>query len=422
MPSYVCKLLLLSLCGLMVACVTTPTPNRPAAPIQNKTVISGQSNTPADTATTTPQQEQNTDISPAPDRKQAAGATPLPTHIPYRDSSAKFSRLAHWNSAQFLPAFQAFKKSCARIKLRPAAADLHAKYPQYGTYGDWQEICERTGIYSEVETHARHFFEQEFSPLSPNTPPKDGLLTGYYEPVIDVRLTADSTFTEPVLTRPKTAALQNRPRAEIDPNASDVIAYGRPIDIFFMQVQGSGRLQFPDGRQVRAAFDGHNSHKYSSIGAVLIRRGVLTRESASKGSIERWMNQAGPAQAKALMNENKRYIFFKSETIAAAEGPKGAAGLPLTAMGSIAIDPSFYTYGLPIWLDTALPQSSIDVTGKATGLLTIAQDTGSAIRGVHRADLYFGTGDAAGQAAGRIKHPLNLTVLVPNHVLRPPRS
>jgi len=183
-----------------------------------------------------------------------------------------------------------------------------------------------------------------------------------------------------------------------------------------MQIQGSGVLALETGERVRAAYDGNNGRPYTSIGRVLVDRGAFTLEQASKQSIEDWMDRAGPEAARALMNENTRYIFFKEETIFPGEGPKGAMRVPLTDMASIAVDPSHYPYGIPVWLETKLPSVKGDYRGADQQLLAIAQDTGKAIRGPFRADLYFGSGDQAGDLAGIMKHSARWTVLLPFHL------
>jgi len=197
------------------------------------------------------------------------------------------------------------------------------------------------------------------------------------------------------------------------------LAYGRPIDVFFMQVQGSGRIRFADGRVKRAAYGGNNGRKYKSIGGVLIQKGELTREQASKQSIEDWMIKAGASAARNLMNENPRYIFFGLEDIQPGEGPNGSMRAPLTAMGSMAIDPKSWPYGVPVWLETTLPQYAGDYRGMPQSLLVITQDSGNAIKGSARGDLFFGSGNLAGELAGVMKHDVTMTHLLPRNLVAP---
>jgi len=245
--------------------------------------------------------------------------------------------------------------------------------------------------------------------------PKD-LLTGYYQPEISVRKISSGEFTEPILAVPKDKTKLKLPRSKVNANTSRVIAYGRPIDVFFMQIQGSGHLRYKDGRILRAGYAANNGQSYKSIGSVLIRRRELTKDQASKDSIEAWMKKAGPKRARELMNENPRYIYFKEQAIVEGEGPLGAMRLPLTAMGSMAVDPRYHPYGTVYYVTGKIPQSKGDYKGKESGLILVAQDTGKAIRGAKRGDLYFGSGDAAGDRAGVMKHKMKWLTLLPRRL------
>jgi len=291
---------------------------------------------------------------------------------------------------------------------------MHSRQ-EFGTVNDWLSACSAAQATPDLDNAtARSFFESEFLPVTlSGAADNQGLTTGYYQPEIPVRRVKDSVYSEPVLTTPVNAGNLTLARKNITEQISKVLAYGRPIDVFFMQVQGSGVLVFADGTRVRAAYDANNGRPYSSIGRILVERGAFTLEQASKQRIEDWMAQAGPAATRDLMNENARYIFFKEETILPGEGPKGAMRVPLTDMASIAVDPAHYPYGLPVWLETTLPSVPGDYRGTDRQLLAIAQDTGKAIRGQNRADLYFGSGTNAGDLAGVMKHTARWTILLP---------
>ncbi len=324
-----------------------------------------------------------------------------------------FANLPFWDDADLGPALSAFRRGCEAMLKADSSQALNPELPQYGTYGDWQPAC----LDAQVTTEPRRFFETRFVPLSLATETDtEGLLTGYYEPEVDVRITPDAVFSEPILAKPKTTSVQNRPRAQLGPRSARVIAYGKPIDVFFLQIQGSGRLRYSDGRTLRAAYAGNNGKPYRSIGRVLIERGELTKDRSSKRDIEAWMAEAGPAASRALMNENPRYIFFTEQKIEPGEGPRGAMRVPLTPMASIAVDPRAHPYGSLVWMNTKLPTRARDYRGQDTGLLVVAQDTGSAIRGSLRGDLFFGSGFEPGARAGVMKHPVRWTVLVPKHL------
>lgn len=328
--------------------------------------------------------------------------------------------LPGWETADLRASFAAFSRNCAVWDKKDSAQALMVTKPEFGQYRDWQVLCEALpSTFNDVQT-AKWFFETYFLPSNLLSNEKlDGLLTGYYEPEINVRAKIDGEFSEPILERPDREDLRTQSRSNIYRSQVDykALAYGRPIDVFFMQIQGSGRIRFADGTVKRAAYGGNNGYKYKSIGGVLINRGEMTREEASKQAIENWMSAAGSSAARQLMNENKRYIYFGLEDIDFGEGPKGSFGVPLTAMGSMAIDPKSRPYGVPVWLQTTLPQFSGDYVGSKQSLLVIAQDSGNAIKGDARGDLFFGSGDAAGELAGVMKHDVTMTHLLPRHLV-----
>jgi membrane-bound lytic murein transglycosylase A len=290
---------------------------------------------------------------------------------------------------------------------------------------------------------ARAFFEGNFIPLRATAAESEtGLLTGYYEPELRVSPQKTAEFTAPLHGRPADlvrvdlgafdpglagqqivgkvdagALVPYDDRAAIAEDRAPVLAWARPVEAFFLQVQGSGRLIFPDGARSRAAFAAHNGRTYRSIGAVLIERGELTSDTASKAGIEAWIARAGPEAGRALFNENPRYVFFGLEPVTdVTAGPRGAQGAPLTPMASMAVDPAFHAYGAPVWLDTTLPGPDGDWRGGAQSLLVIAQDTGGAITGPLRGDLFFGAGDLAGTRAGSMRAQARWTVLAPPDV------
>lgn len=321
-----------------------------------------------------------------------------------------FYSLLGWSSVQADAGLTAFKRTCDRWETRPQSSPVSAAHPVYGTLGDWQSVC----FSARYAVDGRSFFEREFYPirLTPETQ-EAGLMTGYFQPEIDVRLRADATYSEPILAVPTDSSVTTLPRAQINANSSRIIAYGRPIDVFFMQIQGSGLIRYETGQRIRAAYAANNGHAYKSIGRVLVDRGEMTLEQASKQSIENWMVRAGPVETRKLMNENPRYIFFKEEAIVPGEGPVGAMQVPLTAMGSVAVDPNFHPYGAPIFIYVKTPQVAGDYRGVEAGHILVAQDTGKAIKGAMRGDVYFGTGADAGARAGVMKHRGSWTVLLP---------
>jgi len=402
------------LCGLgltlmLSACTTLPTgPNFPDPDVENPGAIviaePVAAPPPAPVVQTPP---------PAPVEPPAEPVVEIPT--------TGFEVLPFWETHDPRPALEAFIRGCESWAKAEPGAELNSNLPQYGRYRDWQTTCQAGAVLHSVTPSAddtRNFFESWFAPVSLATPSEaDGLLTGYYEPEVEVRIKPSAIFSEPILAEPKDKSKLNLPRSQVNAYTSRVIAYGRPIDVFFLQIQGSGRLRYADGRILRAAYAANNGHNYKSIGSVLIQRGELTRENASKQSIADWMARNGPTATRELMNQNPRYIYFTEQSIQEGEGPQGAMRVPLTAMGAIAVDPRYHPYGSLVWLETTLPVRGGDYRGQSTGLLVTAQDTGSAIKGPLRADLFFGSGEAAGDRAGVQKHKAKWTLLLPRNLV-----
>lgn len=258
----------------------------------------------------------------------------------------------------------------------------------------------------------RRFFEENFQPVLI----EDGrpmLFTGYFEPELPGALRCGGPYQYPIYRVPDELA-PNKPfatRREID---ADGILAGRnleiawlvdPVDRFFLQVQGSGRIRLPDGGMIRVGFSAKNGFPYTSIGKVMIARGLLSPDAVSPDAIRAWVQNNGD-QGRALLCENESYVFFrKINEIPADQGPLGAMNRSITPGRSIAVDPEFVTLGAPVW---------IEKTGtEPINRLMVAQDTGSAIKGAQRADIFMGTGDVAGKNAGMIKDGGRMIVLQP---------
>lgn len=249
-----------------------------------------------------------------------------------------------------------------------------------------------------------------------------GLITGYYEPSIEARRTADRRFRVPLHTVPADLAarkpywtraqLETVPAAQAALRGREIAYVADPLDALVLQIQGSGRLWItePDGRRrtVRLAYAGNNDHPYRSVGKWLIEQGELAAGQASWPAIREWARR-NPGRVNELLWVNPRYVFFREEALSDPSlGPRGAQGVPLTPGRSIAVDPRSVPYGTPVWIDTTEPLSS-----RPLRRLVLAQDTGSAIVGAVRADYFWGwEGDAAEQA-GRMRQPLRMWVLWP---------
>lgn len=272
---------------------------------------------------------------------------------------------------------------------------------------EWQRPC----ALAATAADARLFFEAHFRPVLIGGN-KIALLTGYYEPELEGSAIRTPLHPYALYRRPPEIT-PGRPwltRQEIE--TSDHLG-GRglelawlhdPVDVFFLQVQGSGRIRLADGSVMRVGFDGRNGHPYRSIGAELVRRGVFEPGQASAGAIKNWVRK-NPTDGRSLLWHNPSYIFFREIRADADKGPIGAMGRSITALRTIAVDPTFTPLGAPVWLEKA--------GSKPMQRLMVAQDTGSAILGAQRADIFFGTGVEAGKIAGRIRDGGRIVVLLP---------
>jgi membrane-bound lytic murein transglycosylase A len=352
----------------------------------------------------------------------------------------RFDDLAGFESDDALAAFAAFARS-ARALRQGAAPTRPARVPSPRLVA-----IAREAVDAEIRdaADARRFFAARFRAfrVDPDDADGKGLLTGYYEPLVKGSLTRTAEFTAPILARPRDlvafppggapagfdptlsgarrlgdGTLRPYPdRAAIEAEGGEALLWlADPVEVFFVQVQGSARVELPDGREVRLVYDGRNGQPYTSIGRVLIEAGEMPEREMSLARLKAWLRGHGlePGDAgRALMQRNRSYVFFRiEEDVDPPQGPIGGAGVALTPLRSIAVDRSIWAYGTPMWIDAELPWE-----GEAASpfrRLTIAQDTGSAILGAARADIYFGGGEAAGARAGAIRHRGAFTALLP---------
>ncbi|MGR3761278.1 murein transglycosylase A [Roseobacteraceae bacterium NS-SX3] len=275
---------------------------------------------------------------------------------------------------------------------------------------DWQALCAAVG--SQKPEAARTFFELFFRPVLI----EDGapaLFTGYFEPEIQGSRVRTARFRYPVYRMPAEArdAAPWLARKDIltsgvmDGRGLEIAWVEDPVELFFLQIQGSGRIKLPDGSSVRVGYGGANGHPYRSVGKELVRRGIYKAHQVSAQVIKAWVRR-NPAAGKELLFHNPSYVFFREvRRVHASKGPLGAMNRSVTPMRSLAVDPRHTPLGAPVWLE----KDGADPLRR----LMIAQDTGSAIKGAQRADIFFGTGDAAGDAAGRLKDPGRMVVLLP---------
>ena len=371
-------------------------------------------------------------ISPTlPPSQPTETVTPLPEK-PLTKSihkRAQWSALAGWADDDLFPAWQAFLKSCTVLSKQPV----------------WKENCKAANsLQKPNNTILRNFFESYFTPYQIiNTDnSEEGLVTGYYEPLLKGSRKPSSRYRYPIYATPnelltidlgaaypelKDLRLRGRldgrkivpyySRAEIMTNPKILNGYELlwvedEVELFFLHIQGSGRIVFDNGEMMKIGFADQNGHPYNSIGKLLVQRGDLPLEKASMQGIKQW-GQENPSKLPALLQQNARYVFFR-ELPADLSGPIGALGVPLTAGRSIAIDPLSIPQGAPVFLATTWPN-----TNKPLNRLMVAQDVGSAIKGGIRADFFWGFGHEAGNQAGRMKQSGKMWVLMPRSYTAP---
>lgn len=344
-------------------------------------------------------------------------------------------------------ALAAFRGSCAVFERMPPTRPL-GRDGREGVAGDWQAVCAEAGRVPVSPGPARAFFERAFAPaLVLDGHDDEGLFTGYYEPELHGSRVRTARYQVPLLTPPTDLVsadlgaflpeMQGRriagrvvsgklvpypARSAIEAGAlggrsRPILWVDDPVEAFFLHIQGSGRIVLRDGSTVRVGYAAKNGQPYTAIGRVLVKRGALTRDEVSLQSIARWL-RAHPDEAKAVMDENRSYVFFQILDGGDAElGPPGSQGVPLTPGRSLAVDPAFHTLGAPIWLDTVLPDPKPGGDDRRLRRLVIAQDTGGAITGAVRGDMFWGFGQDAEAIAGRMKSRGRMIVLLPRPVL-----
>lgn len=338
--------------------------------------------------------------------------TPAPTAIAV---APKAQRAPDARVEASAPALQAFRRACPRLLRRQDASGLTVNE-------DWKPAC------ADQEADPTIFFARHFTPVKLGD--GQGMATGYYEPEIAGFATA-MPGAAPILSRPpelvdvdlklwdipggtlRGIVKDNRIVRAPDRAAIEEGAFaGRrlelgwakdPVDLFFLQIQGSGRMALPDGRIIRLGYDGQNGHPYVAIGKLLRERGLLPK--AGMQEIRDWL-AANPEAGKALMRENKSYIFFR-RLPDAIDGPPGALGVPLIPLANVAADPAMLPLGAPVWIETM-------VEGQMFRKMLVASDTGGAIKGANRFDIFFGAGTDAARKAGGLSAPLSAVILLPN--------
>jgi membrane-bound lytic murein transglycosylase A len=351
-----------------------------------------------------------------------------------------WAELQGWAGDDHAAAFAAFLASCRAVNgARPSGREATVINTAL------KPICERALAAIPLEEEgARKFFEDNFQPLRiSKLGDAEGFLTGYYEPIIDGSRVPTGKFTAPLYRRPPNLVVSGRrklgdsfpskgvkvgrrvgrrkivpyyDRGEIEEGALDgwhleICWLRSQIDVMFAQIQGSARIRLEDGTILRVNYDSHNGWPYTPVGRVLIDRKIIPKDEVSMQRIRDWM-EANPDEAKDVRRQNKSYVFFRITDLATEDEAVGGQGVPLVPGRSIAVDRSLHAYGTPFFIAADLPIANEKAATKFHRLM-FAQDTGSAIVGPARADIYFGAGDEAARIAGRIKNPGQFVMLLP---------
>ncbi len=313
-----------------------------------------------------------------------AMADPTYTQLSYED-------LTDWAADDHQAALDVFLNTCGDMR-----------DPQ------WEVLCN----FARTGPEPRGFFEKFFRPVLI----EDGepmLFTGYFEPELPGSRERGNDYQHPIYAVPEDLkpGQSYYTRREIDEDQPlagkglELAWLTDPVDLFFLQVQGSGRIRLPDGSMMRVGYGGKNGRNYSSVGMALVRRGIFEPHQVSAAVIRNWVRQ-NRAEGRALLWENESYVFFREVSeVPADRGPLGAMNRSITQGRTIAVDPEFVTLGSPVWIEKQGTEPM--------NRLMIAQDTGSAIKGAQRADIFFGTGAEAGLEAGKIRDPGRMIVLLP---------
>ncbi|MFL6237099.1 MAG: murein transglycosylase A [Thermoanaerobaculia bacterium] len=359
---------------------------------------------------------------------------------------AAFQDLPGWRDDAVEEALPAFLRSCQRIAALPDGALVSDKGSEAfaGKTEDWRPLCaEASSVPPGDREGARRLFESRFQPWSArNNRNPLGLFTGYYEPLLHGSRRRHGRYTVPLYGRPpelvmvdlgrfrddlkgkriagkveKGTLVPFADRKAIDEGALasrklEIVWVDDPVDAFFLQVQGSGRVELAEGGEMRVGYAAQNGHPYTSVGRALIQSRALNPQAVSMQTIRAWL-EAHPDKIDDVLEKDASYVFFQEVK---GEGPMGAEGVPLTPGRSMAVDLSYLPLGVPLWLAAGAPDPDLQKPDHKLHRLFVAQDTGGAIRGPVRGDLFWGFGPEAEALAGRMKHRGKLWVLLPKGV------
>lgn len=362
---------------------------------------------------------------------------------PLRLEPASFSSLRGWDGDSQDAALEALRLSCTKILKVSDDSRAFGPNGQWGDYADWKAPCRNLPPAPVSPAQARAFFERNFTPWQATAGGTEkGLFTGYFEASLTGSRTPHGPYRTPLYKRPadlvtvdlgefrdtlKGQRIAGRvvsgalkpyedrekivagkwPNADAD---NILVWVDDPVDAFFVEIQGSGRVALAEGGEMRIGYAAQNGYPYYAVGRELVKRGLKDKSEVSMASIRAWMEE-NPDMAQDLMNLNRSYVFFRE--MPPASGPEGAQGVPLTPGRSLAVDRAKIPYGVPVWIDTSAPAPGAPPLHR----LTVAQDTGGAIRGAVRGDMFWGHGERAESLAGPMKAEGRAWMLLPKGVV-----
>ncbi len=320
-----------------------------------------------------------------------------------------FDSLPGWHEDRLHEAKSAMTLSCQEILKKDGNVSMITGPDGQGRARDWHPFC-RNIIVSHPK-QVRSIIENHLRPYRLSSEKgHQGTITGYYEPILRGSKQRHGPYQTPLYRLPSNGSQHKVPRSQIVNGALkgkglELVWVDDPVEAFFIQIQGSGKVSLPDGQLLKLGFAGQNGHPYFPIGKALVDRGELTPDNVSMQTIKAWL-KSHPKEAEKIMSLNPSYVFFKVNN---GLGPIGSQGVPLTAKRSLAVDRKYVSLGTPVWLNADHPISH----KKPLQQLVVAQDTGGAIKGAIRGDLFWGTGDEAGKWAGVMNSRGELYVLLP---------
>lgn len=322
-----------------------------------------------------------------------------------------FESLRGWQEDQIAAALPALRKSCQVILAKNPSTDMLTRGDGRGRARDWHPFCKTIMATNDASGPAlRRMIEKHLQPyFVSDDGDATGTFTGYYEPVLKGSRKRHGPYQTPLYRHPSGRVKHKVPRSRIVAGALkgkglEIVWVDDPVDAFFLQIQGSGKVVLENGKTIRLGFGGQNGYPYFPIGKALVDKGYLQKGEVSMQSIKRWL-RSNPAKAESIMSLNQSYVFFKE----VADGPIGSQGVSLTPGRSLAVDRTYISLGTPLWVDIdRIPGQ----TGKLRRLM-VAQDTGGAIQGVVRGDVFWGSGSDAAELAGRMNAQGSYYVLLP---------